>query len=78
MHAVTWSNGSTTRARTWRELFDKVRAEQWRELTENEFRDELAKRCWIWSETSIDVGAPYRELFRELQRAGLVVIEGEK
>lgn len=76
MHAIIWSNGERTTARTWAAMFEKVRASQWRELDEQEFRTELAKRAYVWSRTEIDPYGTYRELFYELARAGLVVIEG--
>lgn len=78
MHQITWSNGSVDRARTWRAMFEKVRAYQWHDLDEEEFRAEMGKRCWLWSNTTIDIGAPYAQFFRELQRAGLIYIEGSK
>jgi hypothetical protein len=74
---VRWSNGSVTGAATWQELLDKVRQLQWWDWSEENFRMVLAKRADRWSNTTIDFDAPADELFRELQRAGLVEILGQ-
>jgi len=74
---VRWSNGSVTAAATWQELLDKVRQLQWWDWSEDTFRQILAKRAERWSSTVIDFDAPPDELFRELERAGLVEILGQ-
>lgn len=78
MPAVIWSDGSVTRSRTWQGVLDKVRALQWHELSEEDFRYELGKRAWRWSETEIDFEGSPKALFLELERAHMVVIERGK
>lgn len=78
MRAVTWSNGRVDRATSWQKLLDKIRADQWREYTEEEFRAAMAKRAWRWSKTEIDMGATPARFFEELQYAKLLVIGDEE
>jgi len=78
MHTIIWSNGHTDRAETWQGLMDLVRADQWREYDEQTFRAEMAKRALIWNGTEIDMGAPPKRFFEELERAKLIQIERSK
>lgn len=78
MRAVTWSNGHIDRARTWQALLDGIRATQWHDYSEEEFRAVMAKRAWRWSKTEIDIGAPPARFFEELEYAKLLVIGEEE
>ena len=78
MHTITWSNGSRDTARTWQALLDRIRRAQWIEMEEDEFRAEMGKRAWVWSETVIDIGASPRRFFEELERARMIQIERSK
>lgn len=77
MHAITWSNGHTDRARSWQGMMDKVRRAQHRDYDEPSFRLEMAKRAWVWSETEVDALAEPEQFFVELQWARLIKIEKE-
>ena len=74
MPAVEWSNGQVDRAPTWQGLLDKIRRVQWRRLDEDAFRFEMSKRALLWSGTKIDMGAPPKDFFKELQRAHMLVV----
>jgi hypothetical protein len=79
MHTITWSSGRVDQAPTWQAMLDLVRADQWAEYdSEDGFRAELAKRAYRWSTTAIDIGAPPRRFFLELERARLIIIERSK
>lgn len=73
MIAIAWSNGLIHRARSWQKLMDKVRADQWHQFTEDEFRMAMAKRAIVWSGTEIDPFGSPREFFQELYRAKMIV-----
>jgi hypothetical protein len=72
---IVWSNGTVDRARTWQELLDKVRVDQWHDYSEDAFRAEMAKRALRWSGVEIDMGAPPEEFFAELERAKLLNVK---
>lgn len=78
MVAVEWSNGVVDHARDWDALLLVVMGAQWgqkwHELDEDKFRFEMAKRALRWSGTKIDIGAPAREFFRELERARMLIV----
>lgn len=74
MHTITWSNGQVDRAPTWQALLDLVRASQWRDYTEAEFRSAMALRAARWSGIKINVDGPPRLFFEELAYAKLIVI----
>lgn len=78
MKAVTWSNGRVDRAPTWQKLLDKIRADQWHDYDEDEFRAVMAKRAWRWSKTEIDMGAAPARFFEELEFAKLLVVGEEE
>lgn len=75
MVRVRWSNNRIDAAPTWEELEKRVRVDQWGEFTEEEFRAVMAKRAWRWSRTDIDTDGSSELFFRELERAGLVLVE---
>ena len=72
--AVEWSDGRITSGATWIDLMEKVRGMQWRDLTVEEFRLEMAKRALRWSRTEIDPWLTPRKFFQELQRAQMLIV----
>lgn len=71
--AVRWSNGQVDTAATWEELLEVVRADQFRDYPEDEFRRVLAKRAWRWSRWPVNPDLPAELLFQELAMAKLIV-----
>lgn len=71
---VRWSNGQVDAAPTWQALLDRVRETQWHTWTEEQFRLVLAKRAVRWSGYEIDIDASPRDLFLQLEEAGLVLV----
>lgn len=78
MVSITWSNGHRDEAASWDALLDLVRDTQWRTYSELGFRYEMQKRAYRWSGLTIDVDGSAQDLFVELQRAKLIVIDGKK
>ena len=74
MTKVLWPDKSTQEAPTFEALFAGLNDEQMIERSERDFRRELRRRCKVWSETEIVKGGTHRELFYELERAGLLLI----
>jgi len=74
MPSIRWSNGMVDKAGTWQEILDHVRATQWFDMPEDEFRAVLATRALRWSKTIVDPSLPARDLFFALEEAKLVEI----
>lgn len=75
-----WSDGSVTKGRTWIEVEDNLRyGQRWDKYEDRlEFREEMAHRAFVWSETTITLdelaGSSYKFL-RALERAGMIRME---
>lgn len=74
MPRVLWSNGREDAARSWVALLEVVRTTQFRVIAPDKFRDELARRAWLWSGTYIDPESRPRDLFEQLEKAHLLKI----
>lgn len=72
MPSVMWSNGQVDTAKTWEELEDRVRHDQWWAYGPSEFRVEMQKRCLRWSGVEILTTGSSRQFFNELERAKVV------
>ncbi len=80
MPAVQWSNGKVDSAPTWEDLLERIRVDQQRRYTPEGFREELARRAWIWNQYVIDTDPelPAWLLFAELEAAKLLrIVEGD-
>ena len=78
MVGIEWSDGKQMWARTWSDLLLDVREHQWSSLDEQGFRSELAKRAIRWSRTAIDQWLPAGKLFKELERARMLIVVSTK
>lgn len=76
MVGVEWSDGRQQWAPTWQALLDETREYQWSHVSERTFRAELAKRAIRWSRTEIDPWLPAGKLFKELERARMLIVIG--
>lgn len=78
MPKIVTQDGVTIRATTWESLLAMVRSYQMRPMTEDQLRDELAKRAFILTGREIDVDGTAESLFREMARVGMIeLIEDE-
>lgn len=71
---IRFPDGAMISGRTATQVLNRWRGKQWNEVTEIEFRDELAKRAYIWSEAHVDAEAKPLEFLRQLSDAGLIKI----
>lgn len=74
MPIIRWSNGHEDKAPTWQALLDLVRDTQWHPMSEDEFRDAMAKRAYRWSHARVDRTLPPVEFFAALADARLIEI----
>jgi hypothetical protein len=76
---LMFPDGTILQATDARCLLESWRSKQWHGPDEANWRDELAKRAYIWSGTNVDPTLRPASFIRALERAGLVkVIEGGK
>ncbi len=59
---------ATEALKTWRE-------KQWHDTDEAGFREELAKRAYIWSSAIINIKVDAIDLLHQLATAGLIKVE---
>lgn len=71
---IRFPDGAAITGRTATQVLHRWRGKQWNEVTDIEFRDELAKRAYIWSEAHVDAEARPLEFLRQLADAGLIKI----
>lgn len=74
MITLTFPDGTSLKAPTPSAALKRWRERQWHETDPQSFRDELAKRAWIWSESIVNAKAPAAQFLRELAEAGLVKV----
>lgn len=71
---IRFPDGAQISGRTATQVLARWRGKQWTDVTDIEFRDELAKRAYIWSEAHVDCEARPLEFLRQLSDAGLIKI----
>lgn len=72
---IRWPDGKEYGGNSWSDLLRRINALPWNEhMDESEFRQELARRAYVWSETIVNPAAPPATLFRELAKAGALEI----
>jgi hypothetical protein len=78
--SITWTDGATISGRTWREIEEAMRAEQWDEYSPAAFRAEMRHRAQVWAGELADVplGGPSKEFLRALEAAGLLRLQEEQ
>lgn len=74
MPAVIFTNGSIMEAKSWKELEELLRADEWNPSKKLKFRLEFGRRAWNWSRSVVDIEAGSRRFFRQLERAGMLRI----
>lgn len=73
--AVRWPDGRIDQAKTWQALLERVNALPWNaKMDEAEFRQELARRAWVWNAEVVRPSLGARALFRALERAKMLEI----
>lgn len=71
---IRFPDGGRITGRTASAILSRWRGKQWHAATPVEFREELAKRAYIWSGAYVDAGARPLEFLRQLRDAGLIKI----
>ena len=73
---IRFPDGTMIFGRDAPDVLRRWRREQWHApITAEEFRDELAKRAYMWSYTIINPRAKCARLLLELEFAGLIKID---
>lgn len=79
MVVVRWLDGGRMSAWNWRALFDRAKRVQWSHYGDREFREQMAQRARVWSNSTVRTEQNFRAFFEDLQAAGLLrIIEAEK
>lgn len=71
---IRFPDGAAISGRTATQVLKRWRGKQWTDVSDIEFRDELAKRAYIWSDAHVDTDARPLEFLRQLSDAGLIKI----
>jgi len=71
---IRWADGSEQEATDWVQMLKDTIAVQWSQMSKTEFKAEMAHRAAVWSETNLDQTQKAEGFFREMERAGLLVI----
>jgi hypothetical protein len=70
-----WPDGHITEAADATEWIERIHKIEWNlDLTEEEFRVELARRAHVWSGEIVRPSLPDREFVEELAKSGLFQI----
>ena len=76
MITIHFPSGHAITGRTPDACLKKWRAVQWNKTNRLDWRDELAKRAYIWSGYVVNTKLPAGEFLKELEIAGLVEVTG--
>jgi hypothetical protein len=71
---LIWPDGTLTSGRTYREVEDRLRADQWTQLSRRAFREEMRRRAEVWSGSRLPSRRTSRGFIRSLADAGLCLI----
>jgi len=79
MLQIIWPDGHVDTGPTWEAVFDQIRRAQWYVECERVFRETLSDRALVWSKgrMEIDPDLPLPDLFRALEKAGMLTIVSE-
>ena len=77
---IRFPDGKSISGKTAAQVLARWASKQWHEVSGMEWRDELAKRAYSWSEAHVDTHARPLEFLRQLADAGLIkiTINGEE
>jgi hypothetical protein len=72
---IRFPDGTSLSGDTAPSLLAEWRRRQWHKTSPSGWREELAKRAYIWSDACIDTSLPTAAFLQELEKAGLIKIE---
>jgi hypothetical protein len=78
--SITWTDGVTIASRTWREIEEGMRADQWGEYSPRAFREAMEHRAKVWAGPSVHVPVEgtSKDFLRALEAAGLLRMQEEQ
>lgn len=75
---IRFTDGTSISGDTASQALAEWRRRQWHKSSPSGWRNELAKRAYVWSDSVIDTHTPAALFLADLEEAGLIQIERNK